>query len=91
MTETTASKIHMPHAKFLAQSPHAGTQTSQNIEMIVVSPIGNVPMKSDCTECVIMGMKVSGYNVYRKMERINPSMNRKTLKTKMITDIHHSQ
>lgn len=49
-TETTASKIHNPHANRLVQSPpQAGTQTKTNILIIVANPIGNVPRNIDCT------------------------------------------
>lgn len=63
MTEKIASKIHKPQAKLRVQSPQAGTQTKQNMLMIVANPIGNVPMNMDWTGCLIMAKKISGYRV----------------------------
>jgi hypothetical protein len=48
-TEKIASKIHNPQAKFLVHSPHTGTQTKQNMLMIVDKPMGTVPINIDCT------------------------------------------
>jgi hypothetical protein len=91
MTDTTASKIHRPHAKYRAHSPHAGTQTRQNILIIVASPMGNVPMNMDCTGCLIIARKISGYKVYRRIEMILPVINRSTFSPKITTEIQYSQ
>jgi hypothetical protein len=52
--------IQIVQAKLVAHSPHAGTQTKQNILTIVARPIGNVPMNMDCTGCEIIALKISG-------------------------------
>jgi hypothetical protein len=89
-TERIASKIHKPQAKFLVHSPHSGTQTKQNMLIIVVKPMGNVPMNIDCTGWTIMAPKISGYSVYRKKLMIHPVMKRRTLIANMTTEIQYS-
>lgn len=91
VTEITASKIHNPHAKYRAHSPQTGTHTKTNMLTIVASPIGKVPMNIDCTGCVTITRKISGYSVYRRMLMIHPMLNRSTFSAKIMTEIQYSQ
>lgn len=90
ITEMTASKIHKPQAKYRAHSPQTGTQTKQNMLMMVVRPMGKVPMNIDWTGWVIITAKISGYSVYRNKLMMQPAVKRSTLSAKMTTEIQYS-
>jgi hypothetical protein len=58
--------------------------------IIVVKPMGNVPMNIDWTGWTIIAPKISGYSVYRKRLMIHPVTKRRTLRAKMTTEIQYS-
>ena len=86
-TENTASVIHNPQAKSLAQTPHAGTQTKQNMLMIVARPMGKVPRNIDCAGWVTITGNMSGYIRYRRAVISRKTINNSTLKANRTTDI----